>query len=386
MFKNRNLNLSFVFFTALFLYFFLSPFLSSTYSSPTRLLVIFIILIIGAFYVLNRTAKIIEETTEVLSEKTRLAGGLLQSFGTAFPDMIMGIVAAFLSLRYRSSNYSLAINYAILAAATTFGSNIYNIGYAVWCVFRQNLANRLKRQILLFPAIRFSGHVTPLHKHLRPPLIAEVDASLNVLNSLTILTAVVVFSMVIFGKVTYLPTGFIGDLYQLIRPAAVIIAVFCLTILIYFRKTPKGVSLIPEINVAESFYRRQNIIIVWLHLLVSGIAILFSATAMIHALQIFSEITGTPTVITGVLSGIIGCLGEILVIHNFTVNANGRIGDALVGIAMDNIVTILGASVVAVVGGIYLGGNALILIFVLILALNSTLLWQISQLKNHFIS
>jgi hypothetical protein len=36
-------------------------------------------------------------------------------------------------------------------------------------------------------------------------------------------------------------------------------------------------------------------------------------------------------------------------------------------------------------GGIFLGGNALILIFVIILALNSILIWQISKLKNYFL-
>jgi mannose/fructose/N-acetylgalactosamine-specific phosphotransferase system component IID len=75
----------------------------------------------------------------------------------------------------------------------------------------------------------------------------------------------------------------------------------------------------------------------------------------------------------------------MLVIHNYTIHPKGRIGDALVGVAMDNIVTTLGASIVALMGGIFLGGNALILIFVIILTLNSVLLWQISRLKNFFI-
>ncbi|MBP9818221.1 hypothetical protein KBC75_05775 [Candidatus Shapirobacteria bacterium] len=38
--------------------------------------------------------------------------------------------------------------------------------------------------------------------------------------------------------------------------------------------------------------------------------------------------------------------------------------------------------IVAMMGGIFLGGNALILIFVLILMLNSLLMWQIAKLKN----
>jgi len=77
--------------------------------------------LVGAFFLLRSSAKIIEETTEVLSERTQLAGGLLQSLGTAFPDMILGIVAALVSVSLRSTDYSRAINYAIIAASTTFG-------------------------------------------------------------------------------------------------------------------------------------------------------------------------------------------------------------------------------------------------------------------------
>jgi hypothetical protein len=44
----------------------------------------------------------------------------------------------------------------------------------------------------------------------------------------------------------------------------------------------------------------------------------------------------------------------------------------------------MGAAIVAIMGGIFLGGNALILIFVIILALNTMLIWQISRLKNYF--
>jgi len=87
-------------------------------------------------------------------------------------------------------------------------------------------------------------------------------------------------------------------------------------------------------------------------------------------------------VLTGILAGVIGCFGEMLVVHNFSVNPKGRIGDAVVGVAMDNIVTTLGASIVAVMGGIFLGGNSLIVIFVLILAGNTVLIQQISKLKN----
>ena len=49
---------------------------------------------------------------------------------------------------------------------------------------------------------------------------------------------------------------------------------------------------------------------------------------------------------------------------------------------MDNIVTTLGASIVAIMGGIFLGSSALILIFVIILASNTILISQISRMKN----
>jgi len=49
---------------------------------------------------------------------------------------------------------------------------------------------------------------------------------------------------------------------------------------------------------------------------------------------------------------------------------------------MDDIVTILGASVVAIMDGVFLGGNSLILIFIIILTANTLLIEQISRLKN----
>jgi len=143
------------------------------------------ILIFGAVFVLTRSAELIEETTEVLSEKTKLAGGLLQSFGTAFPDMVLGVSAAFISLSLRSSDYERAINFAIIAAATTFGSNIYNIGHAAWCVWRQNLANTSSHLTLMFPHIKSGGHLTPMKDHRKKPLLAEFNtASLGISHCL----------------------------------------------------------------------------------------------------------------------------------------------------------------------------------------------------------
>ncbi|MEK7066689.1 MAG: hypothetical protein AAB965_03930, partial [Patescibacteria group bacterium] len=93
---------------------------------------ILIIFGVGIGYIFRGTANVIEETTDVLKDRTKLAGGFLQSFGTAFPDMVIGVMAATLSLAVKDTDYVRAINLAIIAASTTFGSNIYNIFHAVW--------------------------------------------------------------------------------------------------------------------------------------------------------------------------------------------------------------------------------------------------------------
>lgn len=368
---------------ALVLRFVLEQFIEEKYSFLIRISSVVVILLFGAFFVLKGTAKIIEETTGALSHKTKLAGGMLQSLGTAFPDMVLGIVAALISLRLVKTDYTLAINYAIIAAATTFGSNIYNIGHAVWCVFRQNLANEKKKAILMFPYIKKLGIVTPLSDHKVKPSLGEFDTSIDILNVLTILTAVVAISMVLFGRVANIPAGIEGDLYQLIRPVGVVILILCIFSMYYFRKSKKEESRLAE-EEEENYYSKKSIATIFVHLFFSGIAILFAAESMVNAVRIFSDLTGLPFVITGVFAGIIGCLGEMIVIHNFTVNPKGRLGDAIVGVSMDNIVTTMGAAIVAIMGGIFFGGNALILIFVIILTLNTMLIWQISKLKNCF--
>lgn len=109
--------------TAGFIRFVLTPFLNHQ-NIFLQLGSVIVILYIGAVFLLRASAKVIEETTEILSERTKLAGGLLQSLGTAFPDMVLGIVAAIVSVNLRATDYPRAINYAIIAASTTFGSNI----------------------------------------------------------------------------------------------------------------------------------------------------------------------------------------------------------------------------------------------------------------------
>lgn len=385
IFKNRFVKLLSFVITALFLRFYLEHFIEEPNSILIRMSSIIIILGFGGFFVLKGVAEIIEETTEILSERTKIASGLLQSLGTAFPDMVLGIVAAIISLNLVKENYALAINFAIIAAATTFGSNIYNIAHAIWCVFRQNLANKKEKTVLMFPGTKALGTVIPMKDHHAKPSLREIDSSVDILNVLTLLTAIVAICMVIFGKVQNPPGNIQGDLYQLIKPIGGIILALCIIAMYSFRKTKRSHIVGNQAEKDERYYSKKSTWVILMILLTSGISILFTAESMVKSVQSFCEITGTPFVIAGVLAGVIGCIGEMIVVHNFTVNPKGRIGDALVGVAMDNIVTTMGASIVAVMGGIFLGGNALILIFVIILALNSVLIWQISKLKNYFL-
>lgn len=350
-----------------------------------QILGIVVILLLGTIFVLTRSAEIIEATTEVLSEKTKLAGGLLQSLGTAFPDMILGVSAAFISMQLRETNYDRAINFAIIAAATTFGSNIYNIGHAAWCVWRQNLANQNRKKTLMFPPLKSGGVLTPIQDHPKKPALKEFDTSISLLVILSFLTAVVAISMVIFGRIPTPPNSISGDLYQLSAPLGAIILLLSIITLLRFRKTERVGTDTEVINTEENYYRHHHIFLVWISLLVAGISILFAAESMVKSIEVLSELTHTPFVIAGILTGIVGCLGEMLVVHNFSVNPNGRIGDAIVGVAMDNIVTITGACFVAIMGGIFLGGSSLIIIFVLILSLNTVLIGQIAKLKNYFL-
>ena len=341
-----------------------------------------VIILIGGFFVLFRMARIIENTTEVISKRTKIAGGLLQAMGTAFPDMILGIMAALSSLNALSTDPTLAVNYAIIAAATTFGSNIYNVGFATWCIFRQNQAEKKGSPLLMFPGLKFAGKVTPIKDHAVKPTITEFNNSLSVLNSLTLLTALVAFSMVLFGKVTNPPPGFDGDLYQLVRGMGLLIMAITLFLIFKNRKSTAKASIESDAIESTNTFEKRSSAFIWLQLAIAAIAILFTAETMIAAIERSSSVTGLPFVVAGVAAGFIGCLGEMILVYNFTINPKGRIGDAIIGVGMDNIVTILGATIVAVMGGIFLGGNSLILIFVGIFGINSVLMLQIAKLKD----
>lgn len=225
----------------------------------------------------------------------------------------------------------------------------------------------------------------PIKDHSSKPELIEMDTAIDVLNFLSIITAAVAISMVLFGQ-KEAPFGMKGDIYQLIRPVGLVIFILCASIIYYFRKSKKSENNSSAIDATdENYFRDKPNLIIWLNLILAGAAILLAASGMVQAIKVFCDITKLPLIIAGVLAGVIGCLGEMVGMHNLTVHPNGRIGDAVVGVAMDNIITTMGASVVAIMGGIFLGGNALILIFVLILTLNTILIWQISRLKNYFL-
>ncbi len=345
--------------------------------------VIILLFVIGIGYVFRGTANVIEETTDILKDRTGLAGGFLQALGTAFPDMVIGIVAAFISLQVRSTDYVRAINLAIIAASTTFGSNIYNILHATWCVYRQNAADILHKEIPMLPGFTIAGTLKPLERHSVKPSIKEMDGAIRILTALTMLTAFVVISMVTFGHVKGAEKKITGDLYQLIPAIGIGLAILCAYVLYYFRKSHRPESPIKEIIQEERHYAKQPTMRIWIDLALSGAAILFAADSMVRTMEVFSRLTHIPFVVTGIMAGIIGCFGEMMVVHNFSIHPKGRIGDAIVGVAMDNIVTTLGAAIVAIMGGIFLGGKALILIFIIILAANTLLIEQISKLKNN---
>jgi hypothetical protein len=381
--KNKNQIFSIVAYIALALFLrFVMVDLMGKESIVLRITAIAVIFIVGIAFVFRGTAKVIEETTDILKDRTGLAGGFLQSLGTAFPDMIIGVTAAVLSLSVRESDMVRSINLAIIAAAATFGSNIYNIVHAVWCIFRQNIADKLNKTVLMFPYIKMGGQLKPIREHAVMPSKREMDVAIDILSVLTILTALVAVFMVLFGQMKSLSTVINGDIYELTRPVGILVFLLCVGTLYYFRKSERLDSPIKEIAEEEHYYAKQKTFRIWTDLLLAGVAILFAAESMVRAMEVFAELTHLSFVLTGILAGIIGCFGEMLVVHNFSVNPKGRIGDAVVGVAMDNIVTTLGASIVAIMGGIFLGGNSLIIIFMIILAGNTVLIQQIAKLKN----
>jgi len=161
-----------------------------------------------------------------------------------------------------------------------------------------------------------------------------------------------------------------------------VLFVLCASVLYHYRKSERSESMDKEVVQAERYYARQKTARIWFDLMISGLAILLTAESMVRAIEVFSELSGVPYVISGILAGFIGCFGEMMVVHNFSVNPNGRISDAISGVAMDNIFTTMAAAVVAIMGGIFLGGNALILIFIIILAANTVLIREITRLRN----
>jgi hypothetical protein len=347
--------------------------------SESRLFSIIAILIalsVGT-YVIFLISEIIEETTVVLRHRTGLAGGLIQAVGTALPDMIVGVTAALMSIQTMSSNYALSISYAIIAASATFGSNIYNMGFAAYCISRQNIANKKHKDIRFIPLLG-KTYIKPMDEHECRPNLIEVNTSIRVIASLSVLTALIAILMVMFGK-SPSPTGFSGELYGLKPLIGLAVMAIAVTILIKFSK-----NYSEEFGLKDNFFQKFPTFSIWFLLFICAGSIFLTAETMVEAVSHACILFGIPVVIGGTLAGIIGCLAEMIVVYKFTVNPMGRIGDAVVGVAMDNIITIIGASIVAIIGGIFLGGSSLIIIFMLILTVNMLLVWQVSELKDFY--
>lgn len=362
-----------------FLYWGCVPFLSPDYSLIIRFLSISVILFIGTVFVLRVAGEVIENSTTLLSLKTGLASGMLQSLGTAVPDMSLGIMAAFISIQVYATDKEGAISFAILAASITFSSNIYNSLYATWCVWRQNQADRKHKRLALIPGMPRYGEVKPIHEHEVVPAVAEVDEAEDIINAVSALTVCIAILMVLFGQVRHNGDG---ALYRLIQPIGVVMMILCLWIFLHFRKSKRASRAINK-KKHHTITRSPNYIAILLFdLFVVVVSVIFAAKSMVEAAHELGVITHMPFILVGTLSGIIGCLSEMLVVHHYTVNPTGRIGDALVAVGMDNVVTILGAMVVAVIGGIFLGGRELILIFMAIMMSNTLLIWQMSKFKN----
>jgi len=337
---------------------------------------IFAAFLVGMVCIL-KTAPSIGLAAQALKGRTRLAPGLLQAVGTAVPDMVIGVLAAILSLKVLQSDPAKSIHLAMIAGSTTLASNIYNIAYAAWCLWRQNTADRLGRHVLMIPGWKNTGVLTPMSVKHRKPSKAEIDAGISLLTALSVVTALCALSLVIAGKNTGASVELSVDIYRLGRWPAVIILVLCAYLLFAFRKAHG-----PSLSQTDSERVKIANWKVWLSLLAGGCVLVFSAQAVIAAILESATRASIPVTVAGSVAALIGCLGEMAVIHDFSVHPHGNVMDAVTGVAMDNFVTLIGACSIALLGGIYLGGAEAILIFVCILMANTLLIFQTSRLGN----
>jgi Ca2+/Na+ antiporter len=221
----------------------------------------------------------------------------------------------------------------------------------------------------------------PLSTHKLKPATIEINAAMEILVYLAFLTLVVASGMVLFGRVSddTILNLFNTDLYQLSKPIAAIVLILSIVIIYVFRKAHAK----EEKEGEENYYFHKSQLRIWFDLLMSGFIILLAAESLVESIAKLSELTGIPYVATGIATALVGCLGEMIVIHNFSINPKGRLADALTGVAMDNVVTIIGASLIAILGGIFLGSDALIIIFVLVMFSKILLMHEVAELKDN---
>ncbi len=334
-------------------------------------------------YCIVKTSKIIGAVSQSLKYQTGIAAGVLQAIGTALPDMAIGILAAILSVSEVSGDYYRSVQYGIVAGSTTLGSNIYNILFASWCVWRQDKSNRLKREVLMFPPIKKWGKLTPLSQQELRPSLKEISSSLTLLLILSAITAFVAISVVFSGTIENSSELFQQDIYKFNKGMALFILMACLFFIYEFRKAQlrgNGKDKIDQEGTGSSMFRN------WFSLLVATVILFVSAYMVIEAITRISELTNIPIEVLGMATALVGCLGEMIVIYDFSVHQSGTIIDAITGVTMDNFLTIIGTCFIALIGGIYLGSSAAIIIFIFIMLANTVLIVQTAKLRDEYLA
>ncbi len=343
----------------------------------------FVLQLLAGIYCIVKTAKTIGAVSQSLKYQTGIAAGVLQAIGTALPDMAIGILAAILSVREASGDYYRSIQYGMVAGSTTLGSNIYNILFASWCVWRQDKSDRVKREVLMFPLIKKWGRLTPLSQQELKPTLREISSSLTLLLILSAITALVAISVVFSGIIESSPELFQQDIYKFDKGMALFILMACLFLIYEFRKAQSSSNVKEKTNLEDT---GNSVIRNWFFLLVATFILFISAYMVIEAITRISELTNIPIEVLGMATALVGCLGEMTVIYDFSIHQSGTIIDAITGVTMDNFFTIVGTCLIALIGGIYLGSSTAIIIFICIMLANTVLIVQTAKLKDEYLA
>lgn len=359
----------------------LIPLMSS--SNPLIVFVSMFSAFLLGIYLLRETSKIIQNATAVLKDRTNIMGKLLQPSGAAFSNIIIGVVAAILSWMLTTSDPVKSVNLSILATTTIFGSFAYIIFFAVWCIYRQNVANRKGKIISVVPLTGIAGLIKPIKLHKTNPKMEDFDNIMQIIGYFSFIVSLVTLGIIGFGKIIRisLTTGFYEILLQLSKPFGIVILLVCLGIILKYNKNkPKK-----EIYDVDNIYGTLPTSRMLMDLSISIVIITFAAEAIVRSISLFAQLTHTSYLIMGLITAFIACIGEISKIHNHTINPSGKIPESLVNIFINNIVAIMVVSFVTVLGGLFRGNITSLIIFMLILLANTLLTQQVHNLKNYYL-